>query len=158
MRAKLGLFSEEPGDLELSRAWLDLMHRNQCDYTVAFRRLCDAANGDSVSGGADAELRALFARPGEFDDWAQGLRTRWGREPQAAADRAHAMRRANPAFIPRNHRVEQVIAAAIEREDYAPFEEMLSVLSRPYDDQPRFEAYATPPLPAERVLQTFCGT
>jgi uncharacterized protein YdiU (UPF0061 family) len=158
MRAKLGLFTEEAGDLELSRNWLDVMHRNECDYTLAFRRLCDAANGDRARGGNDPQLRALFARPGEFDEWAQGLRMRWAREPQGAADRVHAMRQVNPAFIPRNHRVEQVIAAAIEREDFAPFEEMLSVLSRPFDDQPGFEAYATPPQPAERVLQTFCGT
>jgi uncharacterized protein YdiU (UPF0061 family) len=158
MRAKLGLFTEEPADLELSRAWLDAMHRNQCDYTLTFRRLCDAANEDPARGGADAELRALFARPAEFDEWARGLRTRWARERQTEADRVQAMRRVNPAFIPRNHRIEQVIAAAIEREDFAPFEEMLSVLSQPYDDQPKFEAYATPPQPAERVLQTFCGT
>ena len=86
------------------------------------------------------------------------MRIRWAREPQAAADRVDAMRRVNPAFIPRSHRIEQVIAAAIEREDFTPFEEMLSVLLRPFDDQPRFEAYAAPPQPAERVLQTFCGT
>jgi serine/tyrosine/threonine adenylyltransferase len=157
MRAKLGLFTEEPDDLELSRAWLDAMHRNQCDYTLAFRRLCAAANGDPAHG-ADAQLRALFARPGEFDEFIPSLRMRWAREPQAAAHRVQAMRRVNPAFIPRNHRIEQLIAAAIEREDFAPFEEMLSVLSRPYDDQPGFEAYAAPPEPAERVLQTFCGT
>jgi protein adenylyltransferase len=158
MRAKLGLFTEEPGDLELSRSWLELMHRNQCDYTAAFRRLCDAASGDEARGGGATELRALFARPGEFDEWALGLGARWAREPQSAADRVQAMLQVNPAFIPRNHRIEQVIAAAYEREDFAPFEEMLAVLSRPYDDQPRFAAYATPPQPAERVLQTFCGT
>ena len=50
------------------------------------------------------------------------------------------MRGINPAFIPRNHRIEQAIAAAVEREDFAPFEEMLQVLSRPYEDQPRFAA------------------
>ena len=68
------------------------------------------------------------------------------------------MRRVNPAFIPRNHRIERVIAAAVERDDFAPFEEMLCVLARPYEDQERFEAYTAPPQPAERVLQTFCGT
>jgi uncharacterized protein YdiU (UPF0061 family) len=68
------------------------------------------------------------------------------------------MRRVNPAVIPRNHRVEAVISAAVEREDYAPFEEMLEVLSKPYELQPGLEAYERPPRPDERVLQTFCGT
>ena len=63
----------------------------------------------------------------------------------------------NPAFIPRNHRVEAVIAAAVNN-DYAPFEELLTVLSKPFEDQPAYAAYAEPPLPEQRVLQTFCGT
>ena len=64
----------------------------------------------------------------------------------------------NPAFIPRNHRIEAVITAAVEREDFAPFEELLAVLSNPYEDQPAFVDYASPPEPHERVQQTFCGT
>ena len=67
------------------------------------------------------------------------------------------MRAVNPAFIPRNHRVEAVIAAAVDG-DYKPFEELLTVLSKPYEDQPEFAAYADPPLPDQRVLRTFCGT
>jgi uncharacterized protein YdiU (UPF0061 family) len=63
----------------------------------------------------------------------------------------------NPAFIPRNHRVEAVIQAAVNN-DYAPFEELLTVLSRPYEDQPQYAAYVEPPLPEQRVTQTFCGT
>ncbi len=68
------------------------------------------------------------------------------------------MRAVNPAFIPRNHRVEAVIEAAVNRDDYAPFEELLTVLSKPYEDQPAYAAYAEPPQPDQRVLQTFCGT
>jgi uncharacterized protein YdiU (UPF0061 family) len=68
------------------------------------------------------------------------------------------MRSVNPAFIPRNHRVEAVIEAAVNRDDYARFEELLAVLSEPYEDQPMFAAYAEPPQPHQRVLQTFCGT
>ncbi len=153
MRAKLGLFTDKSGDLELVRSWLELLHRNQCDYTLSFRRLCDAAHAD-----AEAALRNSFARPVEYDEWAAAWRSRLAREPQSADERAAAMRRVNPAFIPRNHRIERVIAAAVEREDFAPFEEMLLVLSQPYEDQPAFEPYAAPPQPEERVLQTFCGT
>ena len=68
------------------------------------------------------------------------------------------MRAANPAFIPRNHRIEAVIAAAVERDDFAPFEELLAVLGRPFDDQPGFAHYMDPPEEHERVCQTFCGT
>jgi uncharacterized protein YdiU (UPF0061 family) len=68
------------------------------------------------------------------------------------------MRAVNPAFIPRNHRVEAMIRAAVDREDFAEFEELLAVLSRPFDDQPEFLQYQHPPLEDERVLATYCGT
>ena len=68
------------------------------------------------------------------------------------------MRAVNPAFIPRNHRVEAVIDAAVNRDDFALFEEFLTVLSKPFEDQPALSGYADPPEPHQRVLQTFCGT
>ncbi len=68
------------------------------------------------------------------------------------------MRAVNPAYIPRNHRVEAMIKAAVEQQDFAPFEELLSVLLRPFEDQPEFARYAQPPAEEERVLATFCGT
>jgi uncharacterized protein YdiU (UPF0061 family) len=68
------------------------------------------------------------------------------------------MRAVNPAFIPRNHRVEQALDAAVDHGDLGPFEELLAVVTRPWDDQPEHARYATPPLPEERVRQTFCGT
>ena len=71
---------------------------------------------------------------------------------------AVAMRAVNPAFIPRNHLVEAALAAAVERSEFQPFEDLLSVLSRPFDDDPELGRYATPPRDEERVLQTFCGT
>ncbi len=158
MRAKLGLFTREPDDLALVGAWLELMRRNQWDYTLTFRRLCNAAGVGEAADAADAQLCASLLQDGEYRDWAARWRSRLAREPQSAERRAASMRRVNPAFIPRNHRIERVIAAAVERGDFAPFEEMLGVLARPYEDQERFEAYSAPPLPAERVLQTFCGT
>jgi uncharacterized protein YdiU (UPF0061 family) len=69
-----------------------------------------------------------------------------------------SMRAVNPAFIPRNHRIEAVIQAAVNRDDFAPFERLLTVLGKPYEDQPEFSDYADPPQPDQRVLQTFCGT
>jgi uncharacterized protein YdiU (UPF0061 family) len=68
------------------------------------------------------------------------------------------MHAVNPIYIPRNHRVQAIITAAIERQDYAPFEELLTVLSRPFDERPEYADYALPPQPEERVRETFCGT
>jgi uncharacterized protein YdiU (UPF0061 family) len=68
------------------------------------------------------------------------------------------MQAVNPAVIPRNHRVEQALAAAIGAQDFAPFEALLAVLMSPYEIPPGGEAYAAPPLADERVLNTFCGT
>ena len=68
------------------------------------------------------------------------------------------MRQTNPAVIPRNHRIEQVIEAAVERQDFEPFARMSEVLSQPYSLGEGFESYADAPQPAERVRQTFCGT
>jgi uncharacterized protein YdiU (UPF0061 family) len=67
------------------------------------------------------------------------------------------MRSVNPAFIPRNHRVEEVIQAAT-RGDFGPFETLMEVLASPYEDQPAWHAYAAPPRPEEVVRETFCGT
>jgi uncharacterized protein YdiU (UPF0061 family) len=103
-------------------------------------------------------VRALFADPSAYDEWAARWRQRTAEEPQAPAERAGLMRAVNPAFIPRNHRIEAVIQAAVARDDYAPFEELLIVLAKPYEEQPAFADYANPPEPHQRVLQTFCGT
>ena len=73
-------------------------------------------------------------------------------------ERAARMRKVNPMFIPRNHLVERMIVAAVEREDFQPFEELLDVVSRPYEDQPGHERYSEPAREEERVSQTFCGT
>jgi uncharacterized protein YdiU (UPF0061 family) len=103
-------------------------------------------------------VRELFADPGAYDAWAARWRRRLALEPQTRQARRAAMRSVNPAFIPRNHRVEAVIEAAVARKDFAPFEELLGVVTKPYEDQPGLAHYADPPEPHERVLQTFCGT
>ena len=154
LRRKLGLFTERDEDPALARALLTAMAENKVDYTLLFRRLVDA----QVEGEGEAAARALFAEPAAFDAWLPQWRERLAQEPQDAEKRRAAMRAVNPAYIPRNHRIEAMIAAAIEREDFAPFEELMSVLSRPFEDQPEFARYAEPPKEEERVLATFCGT
>jgi serine/tyrosine/threonine adenylyltransferase len=146
---KLGLAQVRDGDVELIRDMLALMAENAADWTLTFRRLADAAEGKG-----DEPVRSLFIDPTAFDAWAVRWRDRLAGETGAA----ERMRAASPAFIPRNHRVEAVIRAAVEGEDFAPFEEMLEVVTRPYKEQPGKERFAEPPEEHERVLQTFCGT
>src|SRR6266851_2304828 len=150
LRSKLGLFTARDEDQALAQDLLDAMAKNQADFTLTFRRLSDASG--------DAGVRQLFADPTAYDEWAARWRQRTGDEPQDPVVRQTAMRAVNPAFIPRNHRVEAVIEAAVNRDDFAPFEELLTVLSNPYEDQPAYAAYAQAPEPEQRVLQTFCGT
>jgi uncharacterized protein YdiU (UPF0061 family) len=154
LRQKLGLFTAHDGDSALAQALLDAMAKNHADFTLTFRRLSDAALDPAL----DRDVRHLFADPAAYDDWALRWRQRISDEPQDPAARQAAMRRVNPAFIPRNHRVEAVIEAAVNRDDFAPFEELLTVLSKPFEDQPAFAGYAEAPEPHQRVLQTFCGT
>jgi uncharacterized protein YdiU (UPF0061 family) len=154
MRRKLGLSGAEDSDTALAEDLLDTMQRNQADFTRTFRALADAAEG--AAGLAAA--RALFANAHDFDAWASRWQARLAREAAEPSARAAAMRQVNPLFIPRNHRIEQVIEAAVERDDFGPFAELSAVLAEPYREQPGFEAYADAPRPAERVLQTFCGT
>jgi uncharacterized protein YdiU (UPF0061 family) len=154
LRRKLGLFTEQEGDAALAEDLLERMAANRADFTLTFRLLCDAAIG--LEG--DARVRRLFVDASAYDSWAVGWRTRLEKEPVARSELAVAMRTVNPAFIPRNHKVEEALDAALERQDFQPFEELLDVASRPYDDRPDLERYAMPASPDEYVSQTFCGT
>ncbi len=160
MRRKLGLSAPEDGDAALAADLLDAMHRNHADFTLTFRGLCAAAEqeGDAQRKAGDAAVRSLFVNSREYDEWAVRWRARLTRESLESRARAEAMRRVNPAFIPRNHRIEQVIRAAVENRDFEPFAGLSAVLSQPYLSQEGFESYADPPQPGERVLATFCGT
>ncbi|MGZ8499437.1 MAG: hypothetical protein ACXW5W_13465, partial [Candidatus Binatia bacterium] len=99
-----------------------------------------------------------FSDPSAYDLWSEHWRARLARESVTLAERAQAMRRVNPAFIARNHRVEEALSAAVERADYAPFETLLNILSRPFDEQPEFAAFAEPAPEGQGCYQTFCGT
>ena len=83
---------------------------------------------------------------------------RLSKEKPGEDERKAAMRAVNPAFIPRNHLIAESIEAAEEREDFAPFEELMTVLSNPFEDQPGRERFTLPPRPEQVVHRTFCGT
>ncbi|MGI9369116.1 MAG: protein adenylyltransferase SelO [Ruegeria sp.] len=140
-RAKIGLTTEEPGDLELISDLLTRMAQNRADFTNTFRAL----GGDKA--------RDQFTDPAAFDSWAGNWRTRLEREDDPVA----IMARSNPAFIPRNHRVEQMIQAAVKG-DYAPFHRLNAALADPYTDQPENADLSRPPAENEVVQATFCGT
>jgi len=159
-RAKLGLFAATPiddaADAALAADWLALLQAQSVDFTLAWRRLADAAEG------REAPLRGLLAEPQVLDSWIARWREHCARDEATlrcgSAERAARMRRASPWIIPRNHRVEEALSAATN-DDLAPFERLLAALYRPFDEVPDLAPYAEP-APAEVTAgyQTFCGT
>jgi uncharacterized protein YdiU (UPF0061 family) len=154
LSSKLGLMTEREGDAELIEDLLKRMETNKADFTLTFRRLCDAAVGPE----GDEQVRSLFANPEAYDAWADQWRQRLDKEPGSAEGRATAMRAVNPVYIPRNHVVQAALEAAVWRQDLKPFEDLVEVLAHPYEDRAGLERYATPARPEEYVSLTFCGT
>ena len=136
------------------KQFMDVMAAGKADFTLTFRGLSEAA-GDPA---ADAKVRTLFDDPAAFDAWAVTWRARLALDGGDPTARADAMKAVNPAFIPRNHLVEEALTAAVESGDLAPFEKLTGVLARPFDDQPDVPEYALPPRPDQVVRATFCGT
>jgi serine/tyrosine/threonine adenylyltransferase len=147
--------TERDGDSELCKDLLERMAANMADFTLAFRRLSDAAEG---SPQGDAGVRELFTNPVAYDTWAAKWRNRLAEEPASAVERVLQMRAVNPIFVPRNHLVEAALNAAVERQDFRPFERLLDVVLRPYESRPGLDRYAAAAHPDERVTATFCGT
>ena len=154
LRRKLGLFTERDGDAALAQDLLQRMAANRADFTLTFRRLCDAA----ATPEGDDGVRTLFADPAAYDVWVAQWRPRLTEESVPGQARVESMRLANPVFIPRNHLVQATLDAAIQRQDYQPFEELLTAVVQPYEDRPGMERYSTPARLEECVTATFCGT
>ena len=146
LRRKLGLFTEHEDDNTLAQDFLNVLSDHGTDFTLAFRRL------------GDGTARGLFDDPAAFDAWAARWRARTASEPQDEATRRMSMHAVNPLYIPRNHRVEAALSAAVEDGDYGPFEELLAVLANPYEERSQFAAYAEPPAAGQSAYRTFCGT
>ena len=157
MRRKLGLMTDDDGDQALAEELLERMEQNQADFTLTFRYLANALGPVGPAGQGGPPARDQFIDPTSFDAWSQRWLERHLRETAGLEERWSAMLAANPLFIPRNHRVEAAIEAAYQ-DDFGPFEELVLVLQRPYNDQPAHAEYARPPAPDQIVRQTFCGT
>jgi uncharacterized protein YdiU (UPF0061 family) len=145
MRAKLGLPSrvDDAVATPLAVDLLALLEGSHVDYTSFFRHLGKAARGDAEPA------RGLFIDLAGFDEWL----TRW----QALGPDADAMDRVNPVYIPRNHLVEEALAAATDG-DLAPFENLVSAVAAPYDERPGLERYAEAAPQDFGDYRTFCGT
>jgi uncharacterized protein YdiU (UPF0061 family) len=157
LRGKLGLVREEADDRALAHDLLGLLADNRVDYTLFFRRLSNVGS-TNAEGEADADPLLLFKDPDAFRAWAETWRRRLALEKASPEARSAQMRRANPAFIPRNHRVEEAIEAAVRHADFGPFQALAEALARPFDDQPEHADLAAPPGPDQHVYRTFCGT
>ncbi|MEM7319030.1 MAG: YdiU family protein [Pseudomonadota bacterium] len=140
-RAKIGLTREDEGDQALIADLLTRMAEGRADFTNTFRAI-----------GTDA-ARDQFLEPEAFDQWQVDWQARTERE----ADVQAVLQAANPAFIPRNHRIEQMIRSAVDG-DYGPFHRLNTVLATPFDDQPDNADLNRPPTDGEVVHATFCGT
>jgi uncharacterized protein YdiU (UPF0061 family) len=154
MRRKIGLASEHESDVELIRTLLATMQSAGADFTLTFRRLARCADEPAD----DPSLLELFSSSSDIAAWLRRWRERLTSEPQTPAERAADMRRVNPAFIPRNYRVEAALEAASTHGDLGPFHRLFSILEHPYDDQPGCGEFELPPEPGEGVYRTFCGT
>ncbi|MGJ5769577.1 protein adenylyltransferase SelO [Pseudomonas aeruginosa] len=160
LRDKLGLDGIDTADRALADDYLALLHAHRIDYTLGFRRLYDAAAGDS------APLRSLFGESAAaLEPWLGRWHARLGSvSAQVGANatgqkRFAGMRRANPIYIPRNHQVEAALAAAATHDNLTPFETLLAVLRHPFDERESDRIFADP-APAEQTAcyRTFCGT
>ncbi|HHY73274.1 MAG TPA: YdiU family protein [Bacillus bacterium] len=147
MRAKLGLYNEEEQDESLIQELLTIMKQHYADYTNTFLAL----TFDKLEG------MDLFYNK-EFAQWFNEWQTRLERQEQSKESSQQLMKKSNPAIIPRNHRVEEALEAAVNHEDYSVMERLLHVLSSPYEHSPEHKEYSKLPAPSNHPYRTFCGT
>ncbi|MDP3523367.1 MAG: YdiU family protein [Hoeflea sp.] len=151
LRLKLGLAAVEEGDRELGEELLAVMETGAADFTRVFRSLSKAAAGEG-----DA-TRALFGETAQIDAWLAAYQARLGRDPGSPGERAKAMDRVNPVYIPRNHMVEAALQSAT-RGDLAPFERLVDVLADPFTVRAGLEVFALGAPTGFGPYTTFCGT
>ncbi|WP_339160725.1 YdiU family protein [Siminovitchia sp. FSL H7-0308] len=146
MRAKLGIFNDEPQDENLITELLDLMKDHRADYTNTFRAL----TMNRLEG------MDLF-KTERFTQWQKRWRDRMERQQESTASSQELMRKSNPSVIPRNHRVEEALEAAVEKEDYSVLERLHNILSTPYAYTEEQAEYCTVPASTAPYV-TYCGT
>lgn len=152
MRTKLGLTTAEEDDISLVNALFAAIEGQEVDFTILFRRLANAVDG------ADAPVLALVKDPSSMTGWLKDWRQRFGREGADDDGRIRAMNAVNPLYIARNHLVEEALSRAVEDDDMAAFDRLLSIVTNPYEPQDGQERYEQPAPADFGPYQTFCGT
>ncbi len=148
MRAKLGLLQSMDGDEALISDLLKLLAAHGADYTIFFRTLCT---------GADA-ARDLMVDRAAFDAWAARYSGRLTAECRDDAARREQMRSVNPKYVLRNHLAQIAIDKAARDKDFSETDRLLSILQRPFEEQPEHEAYAAPPPDWARDIEVSCSS
>lgn len=153
MGRKIGFAKAAEDDETLVSELLQLMRDGKADFTLTFRLLADCVHSTT------SPFMDLFkAEKSPVENWLSRWRVRIGEESRSLEETADPMQLVNPLYIPRNQNVEAVLKAAVEEGDYAPFEEMLTVLSKPFEEQSGMDRYAAAPPSSDIPYQTFCGT
>ncbi|MEX1665088.1 protein adenylyltransferase SelO [Zhongshania arctica] len=155
IKDKLGIATFTEQDDDLYQNLLKLMEQEKADFTLCFRRLAELADEAAC---VNSSIRELFDFNDTFTTWLHEWRQRLNSDSQSPAQRQAKMFKANPVFIPRNHLVQEAIAAAESNGDFSYFNQLVDVLENPHTFDPENQRYAMPAKPNERVLNTFCGT
>jgi len=148
--SKLGLTTTQQDDEKLIQDFLDLLQNNRCDFTLAFRRLGELPVDEEI-------IKPLFDFPDAFGDWLNRWQARCEQESTRYSERHQQMMATNPAFIPRNHLLEEAIQLAYNG-DFSLFHRLNKRLAKPFEYNAADQMLATPPRPEQIVQQTFCGT
>ena len=149
LRAKLGLFNGEPEDFALALELLAAMREAGADFTATFASLAGVAEGGVPAGALAGDA---------FRAWLGRWKARLGHQPQSPKEVAALLRKSNPVVIPRNHKVEEALEAAVEQGDYSVMRRLLRVVSEPFAETAENLHYRLPPGPGFGVYRTFCGT
>jgi len=149
---KIGIKTQNPDDSDLAREFLDIMAASKADFTLSFRYLAN-----ELTDSPDEKIFGIIGKSKKLSNWLDKWKNRLSQEKSTRAEIISMMNQTNPAFIPRNHRVEYMIKQAVGG-NYFEFEKMLEILSHPYDEQPENAAYRMAPNDDEIVRNTFCGT
>lgn len=152
MRKKLGVTNEEEQDIELIDALLAILTEHKVDYTQFFRSLSSSLTSEPDN------TQVYFCDAEVWFKWKKQWHARLSRNPESKSDRVAIMDNCNPIYIPRNHKVEEVIAAAEQHQDFSPFKRLLKVLERPFTQQEDSEEFSQPAPSELGPYRTFCGT
>jgi uncharacterized protein YdiU (UPF0061 family) len=153
VRAKFGITEKASSDLTLAKDWFALLESQSVDFTCAHRWLADAAAGE------EGALRKALGDAPEASAWLGEWRARLNQDTVTRAARSQSMRAVSPVYIPRNHKVEEALKAAVYEGDLKPYEHLLLVVTAPFADNDAWAEYSTPAEAAVTArYQTFCGT